>query len=371
MPDENTGFFDPSDADLDKFMELYGNEDGTMDEDKFAEFMSGDLDLSAASDSDTLTGDKPEEEASQASEPQEEKADADDSTGAEAEDQEAAGDATDEEPETKEDPVVQAKDGENVIPFHVLDDLRKEVSNLKEQNVELKTLLEDEPEAEERIAEAQKKDLETGNTEATAELFADLEEDFPGIGEKLHKTLVEPMQRALEKLDAIDQLVEDKAARDADIAKQDAQEAFEADIAKIDSRYSDTVKNDDFWTWFDGQPKFYQASLKSGDPEHFAAIVTEWNDKVVPAAAKEPEPERKPEVKAQPTKEEVAEKAASIKDEAEKKPGVETLSDLPGAVTNPDEDEAHSMTSISNQDLTTRFLDMDPTEIEGKLSKVL
>ena len=67
----------------------------------------------------------------------------------------------------------------------------------------------------------------------------------------------------------------------------------------------------------------------------------------------------------------MAAKAEAAANTAAEKPGVESLSDLPGSVTNPEEDEAHAMTSVSSQDLAQSMLDLDPKSIEDKLSRVL
>lgn len=369
MVDDNAGFFDPSNEQLERFMEAYGHEDGTYDLDKFEAFMSGDLELDEPSDSDTLTGDKPDEEDSQSSEARAPELD-EASSGDKAEDQDAEAGKAKEATGEPSEPVVQAKDGEHVIPFSVLEDLRTEVSALKEQNTELRELLESDPEVEKDIEKAVKEDLESGDNLATAEIFADLEEDFPGIGKKLHETLVAPLQAAMEKLNKIDELAADKASRDAEMAKSAAQQAFEADIAKIDGRYEETIADKRFWDWFDQQPAFYQASMKSTDPSHFASIVTQWNDSVLPTVNKEAEAAAVPAKKAI-TSEEVAEKAESAAKEARNKSSVETLSDVPGSVTNPEEDEIHATISMSTHDLREQMLEFDPDTIEKKLSRIL
>lgn len=348
--------YNPSDEVSTQLITQYGDENGQIPEEIMGDFMAGKLELDDPTDSDTAgdPGDDQgsKEEAAQASEESKDEEVADTGgSGAEAEDQKGSA------PDGKPDGVL-AKDGKNVIPYSALEEVRSELEALKTQNAELKQLLEGNKDLEDKFDEAAAADQEAGNTQATDELLADLEEDYPGITSKLGPAILGPLQA---KLDRLDELIKEKESRDEDNAKSTAQQEYDEAVAKLDSRYGETIQDDKFWEWFDKQPSYIKAAETSGVPEHFADVLKSYH-----AQAEQPDAGGKPS----PSKDEVSDKVAKAKASAKDKPTVNSLSDIPGG-NNPAEDENTALANMTPMELANKFANLSPDEIESRIARMI
>jgi len=364
--------YNPTEAQIEQFITQYGDDSGHVEDDVMASFMAGDIELDATPDSDTGEEEQDaadaSEEDSQPSGKEQGKnvAVSDDDPGADAADQKA-----DKDPDGKEEPVILAKDGKNTIPFSALEELRTQMTALKAQNDELKTLLESRPNLEGDIAQAAADDQDAGNTDATELLLEsldeNLEEDYPGITEKLKAQLLKPLQ---EKLNKIDELIADKAERDVRTKEERAQDEYNNEVQKLEPLYVKALNDDQeaFWKWFDAQPSYVRAAETSGVPEQFAEVVKTFYDQYEsPAGEKaEPEPKREPKVDAKDVKDSVA----KAKAKAGGKDSVPSLSAIPGG-KNPEHDENEAMLKMTPMELADKLNSMSPEQIESYMSRIL
>lgn len=362
--------FNPTEEQITQFYLEYGDDDGKVDDPELlASFMAGDIELSDTTDGDTAgeeqdAADTPEEASQASDDGHDENVANSDESGAEAADQE------DKDPADKKEPVVLAKDGQNTIPYSVLEDLRKDLEGLKAQNEELKTLLETQPDLADQVADAAAADQEAGNTNATdlllESLDENLEEDYPGITEKLKAQLLAPLQA---KLDKIDELIADKAERDTRSQAEKAQDEYNEAVQALEPRYVTAINEDReaFWKWFDEQPSIIRAAETSGEPQHFADAVKTFYDQHPQSDEKEaPAEKREPKVDAKDVKASVdkAKKAAGDKS------SVPSLSAIPGG-KNPEHDENAAILNMTPMELAEKLEGKTPEQVEAYMARVL
>ena len=358
--------FNPTDEQTTQFILQYGDENGHVDEVTFTDFLSGNLELDLPTDSDTAEDadddqlDSQEETAQVSEEEEKEEVAAAADAGSDAEDQQAESDDDDDadgDSETK----VLAKDGKHTIPYSVVEELRTDLSALKEQNDELKKLLDSNKGVEGKIDDAQQPDAEAGTTEATDALLDDLEEDYPGISEKLKQILLQPLQAQIAELRA------DKVQRDDATAKDMAQAEYNQKAQDLDERYGDTITDDNFWKWFDKQPSIIRQAETSGDPQHFVdAMALYYKEQPAESAEKQDKPAAKKVDAAA-----VEKRVRTATEKASKASTVNTLTDLPGG-KNPEHDEVEALSKMSSIELANRLLALgDPSAIEAKIAKLV
>lgn len=365
--------FNPSEQQIEQFITQHGDDLGNIEPELMASFMAGDIELEAVTDSDTgdedaatAEAEDASEEASQASDQEEEEnvAVKDDDSGADAADQKADKAADDEEPEG-----ILAKDGKNIIPYSALEKIREDLESIKTENQELKTLLEARPDLAAEAEEAAAADQEAGDTKAT-ELFLEslddnMEEDYPGITEKL-KGILQPL---FDRLNKVDELIEDKVERDTRSAAEIAQDNYNESVQELEPRYATAINEDkdEFWKWFDAQPSYVRAAETSGEPTHFADVVKSFYDQhEAEKPGDEPAEKREPKVDTADVKKSVD----KAKGAADKKEGVPSLSTIPGG-SNPEHDENEALLNMSPMDLADKLQGKTPEEIEVYMSRVL
>jgi uncharacterized protein YdcH (DUF465 family) len=360
MPDN----YNPTEAQIEQFITQYGDDSGHIEDDVMASFMAGDIELEPITESDTGEA---EQDAADASQEDSQPSDADKDENVAVSDDDpgadAAGQKADKDPDGKEEPVILAKDGKNTIPFSALEELREQMSALKAQNDELKTLLESRPNLEGDIAKAAADDQSAGNTDATELLLEsldeNLEEDYPGITEKLKAQLLVPLQ---DKLNKIDELIADKAERDVRTNEEKAQDEYNNEVQAFEARYVTALNQDKdaFWKWFDAQPSYVRAAETSGVPEQFAEVVKAFYDQ------HEPEPKREPKVDAKDVKDSVD----KAKAKADAKDSVPSLSAIPGG-KNPEHDENEAILKMTPMELAEKFKEFSPEQVESYMARVL
>lgn len=253
----------------------------------------------------------------------------------------------------EEEPVVLAKDGKNTIPFSVVEDLRETVKATKEQNEQLTLMLKEQKGFMEEFKAAQEQNEEAGDTEATDNLFEELEEDYPGITDTLNK-MVAPLQEKIDSLEAEREQL--KQQEEALTAEQEAQKEFDSAVTELNKDYPDIIKSDEFWKWFDKAPAYVQAVKEHGNPQAVADVISLYQSENAQPSSDKPE-----------TKEKVKE---AIK-KAEEKPAVNSLSDIPGATTTPESDEMSALANMDPLAMADKFAGKSLAEVERLMSRML
>lgn len=284
-------------------------------------------------------------------------------TAAEAENEEAPALDAAPEPETKEEaakaveakaedePVVLTKDGKHTIPYSELIDAR-EATKKAEKAADEATALANSLKAEVDAAKAVK--AETKEPEAV----------FGDYSEKALKDGVEKLvaQRVAETTAALESKFAEALAP---IQKAAAEAATATHFKAIYEAHPDTeqlVKGDALGKWVDAQPSFvrdqYKAVIEGGSS---AQVIELFN------AFKASLPPEKP-VAAEPSKAEIAAKAAAVTAKAKGKTPT-SLSDVPSGTITP-VDEMEAMEKMNSTQLLTKMHGKSPKQILDLLSRV-
>jgi DNA repair exonuclease SbcCD ATPase subunit len=301
------------------------------------------------------------------------------SAEAETKEVKAAADAPKDEPagieEDDKEPVVLAKDGKSPIPYAVLsktrDDLReaKDAIQEREQKIaDLEAKLKESTELSEQVKLAQQKDEAAGNTDAMDELIADLEEDYPAAAKLIAKLAgqVEQLSASQKQLDDA-RKAEEETARIAAEALEQASE-FDKEASKLLPEYTQHVYSKEFAEWFDKAPSYIRATANTNDPAVAADVVKTYLKEAKPAAATVPGEKGSDKEQAKPNID--MEKVNKAIKDADEKPAVHSLSDIPGG-SNPEHDEANAIKSMDPLALFNKFAGVDKAKMEQMMNRVL
>lgn len=273
-----------------------------------------------------------------------------------------------------EEPVVLAKDGKNTIPYSELVEKREAAAKAEERANEAEqkaadlqreldeqkqAFLDQEAAIKKQMEEAVKADEEAGNTEATEELLADLDEEFPETG-KIIRNLLDKVNklesREKEQEQAAQKRIDDEAA---DKALDDA-------IEKLSPSYKEYRDSQEFWNWYNKEaPEHVRAAGNSMDPKSIATIVIPTYELLNPPA----KGSDKPKGNATKIDKEKVDKAIL---DASNKSSVQSLTDVPTTSSSFDSTE-EAINNLADENNAIGILDrienMDPEEIKDLLQR--
>ena len=236
--------------------------------------------------------------------------------------------------EAIDSPVVQAKDGKNIIPYSELEATREKVTRLEQMAQEQAALISD-------LRAAKELDAETGGTEAQDAVVAEYEGEYPELMDDI-KPFLEKMVAGL--MDARVKGLEDKVLQPI----RDNEERAIIDIGA----------SPEFSAWMNSQPCFarakYEEVAASGTAGEVVELLDAYRKDMPMAKTASTDINRLAE-----------EKIAKIKS-----PVPSSLSDMPGA-TAAHHDETEAMMDMSSLSLVEKFNHMTPDKIEEVLSRSL
>ncbi|HYD33803.1 MAG TPA: hypothetical protein VEA39_04470 [Methylophilaceae bacterium] len=267
--------------------------------------------------------------------------------------------------ETVDDtPVVQAKDGKNIIPYSELESARNKNTALEAEIQKRDDELLKRDELIASLQKAQQKDEGTGDTKAQQAVLDALNEDFPDLAQKMAPLIGSLIKEGVEeRVSALKAELESKIQPLQKTAELTAEEKHFAMIAGKHEDYQTVFESKEFKDWMESQPSFAQPGIQAILDKGTAVQVIELLDTYKGGTA------QKDTKGGQLTQEELAAKAKA--EAAKAKPPVPgSLSEIP-AGSNAHHDASEALLESNGLALVNTFLGKTPKQIEEMTSKVI
>jgi len=250
-----------------------------------------------------------------------------------------------------DDPVVQAKDGKNIIPFSELEAAREKAARFEQMAQDQAALIAD-------LKAAQEQDAKTGGTEAQEAVMAEYTGEYPELMEDMKPFLEQMLAGEVRK-----QVGEALAGINKDLQpiKESAEEAAsKAHFDFISTAHPDSEEiaaSPEFAAWIESKPAFvrehYHLTASKGTAEQVVELLDEY---------------RKDNPKAS-GKVDLAGKVDAVLAGIEKTPP-SSLSDVPGASA-AHHDEAEAIREMSSMAVTAKFMSMSPDKINETMDRLI
>lgn len=256
---------------------------------------------------------------------------------------------------TEDEPVVQAKDGKNTIPYSELEKARADAKHWEQVAHENEELAK-------RLQEAKEKDAETGSTQAQEDVLASIREDYPALADAMEKAIDAKVNA---KLGEFSQTLKPTL----EVTEDTLRERHFAAITEAHADFEDLLDSGKLADFVKAQPAFLRPELErvmeKGTAQEIIDMLGMYKEKnpVTPPPA---------DTTPKPSKEDLAKaaEAAIQKAKSEKSAVPNSLSDVPAGGV-PASEELGSLDTLSDVGLLNAMMSMTPDKVNEKLARLL